>query len=273
MRGNGLITTVATLALLAMASTAIAALSFFDIVSDLPVVTGPPYPTACYRTVVAHETSGIFERDGQLALGIRRATDGAGQPLGTDLRASEDHAPGCDFGEDTHFDVTYCADPGGVVFPTEIAVDLLIELTSLGGRPGELVALHPALPITDPGRFFDVLLDGASAKILCHVEFSPGVGHELSFRAVVPEELTLTNAAVVIREQSLGDGQRADPTDVGSYFTANPEGFFNVRLRLEDGAGLEDLSPLLSLTLSGRFLGGTSPVEGTTWGAIKALYN
>ena len=273
MRGSGLITTVATLALLAMASTAVATPSFFDVVSDLEVVTGPPYPTACLRTDVAHEISGMFERDGQLALGVRRAAVGAGDPLGTDLMSVEGHVPGCDFTEDLHFDVTYCAGPDGAAFPAETAIALLIELTSLDGEPGRLLALHPELPIIDPRRFFDVFLDDSSTEFVCRVEFSRDAVHEISFRVDTPEGLHLADAAVVILEQSLEDGQRADPTNVGSYISANPDGFFDVRLRLESDAGFDDSLPLLSLTFSGHFLGGTSPVEATTWGAIKALYN
>jgi len=273
MRGSGLITTVATLALLAVASTTVAALSFFDVVSDLEVVTGPPYPTACHRTDVAHEISGTFERDGQLALGVRRAADGAGDPLGTNLRPIEDHVPGCDFAEDLHFNVTYCAGPDSAAFPAESVIWLLIELTSLDGEPGKLLALHPELPIVDPERFFDVFLDDSSVELVCHVEFNRRVEHEISLRVDTPEGLHLADAAVVILEQNLEDGQRADPTNVGSFFTANPDGFFDVRLRLESDAGFDDCLPLLSLTFNGHFLGGTSPVEATTWGAIKALYN
>lgn len=273
MRGSGLITTAVTLALLATATTAIAAVSSFDVISDLEVVTGPPYPTACYRTDVAHETSGVFERDGQLALVVIRTEDEAGLPLGTDLRADVDHVPECEFGEDTHFDITYCADPGGAAFPTESAIDLLIELTSFGRQPGKLIALHPELPITDPGRFFGTFVDDSSVEIVCRVEFSWGVEHELLLHGDMPEGLHLTDATVVILEQSLEGGQRADPTEVTSYFTSNPDGFFDVRFHIEGDAGFEDLSPLLSLTLSGRFLGRTSPVESTTWGAVKALYS
>ncbi len=273
MRGSGLITTVATLALLAMASTAVAALSFFAVISDLEVVTGPPYPTACHRTDVAHETSGTFEGDGQLALGVRRAVDGAGDPLGTDLRPLETHVPGSDFAEDSHFDVTYCAGPDGAAFPTEITINLLIELTAPDGEPGKLLALHPELPIVDPERFFDVFSDDSSVELVCHVEFGRGVVHEISLRADTPEGLRLADAAVVILEQNLEDGQRMDPTNVGSYFTAHPDAFFDVRLQLQSDAGFDDSLPLLSLSFSGQFLGGTSPVEATTWGAIKALYN
>ena len=272
MRGSGLIIAVATLALLAMASTAVAALSFFAIISDLEVVTGPPYPTACHRTDVAHETSGLFERDGQLAFGIRRAVDGAGDPLGTELRPLEGHVPGCDFIEDSHFDVTYRADPDGAAFPTESAINLLIELTSLDGKPGTLIALHPELPIVDPQRFFDVFSDDSSVELVCHVEFDRGVVHEISLRADTPEGLRFADATVVILEQDLEDGPRADPTNVGSYFSARPDGFFDVRLRLDSDAGFDDSLPVLSLTFSGQFFGGTSPVETTTWGAIKTLF-
>jgi hypothetical protein len=273
VRGSRLITTVAALALLAVASTAVAALSFFAVISDLEVVTGPPYPTACHRTYVAHEASGLFERDGQLALGVRRAADGAGDPLGTDLRPVDGHVPGCDFIEDSHFDVTYCAAPDGAAFPAESAISLLVELTSLEGEPGKLIALHPELPIVDPERFFDVLSDDSSVELVCHVEFGHGVVHEISLRADTPEGLHLADAAVVILEQHTEDGPRTDPTNVGSYLTAHPDSFFDVRLRLESDAGFDDSLPLLSLTFSGQFFGGTSPVEATTWGAIKALYN
>lgn len=273
MRSSGLMTTVATLALLAMASTAVAALSFFAIISDLEVVTGPPYPTACHRTDVAHETSGLFERDGQLALGIRRAADGAGNPLGTNLISVEGHVPGCDFIEDSRFDITYCAGSDGAAFPSESAIKLLIELTSLDGEPGKLIALHPELPIVDPERFFDVSSGDSSVEFVCRVEFSRGIVHEISLRADTPEGLLLADATVVILEQNLEDSQRTDPTNVGSYFTAHPDGFFDVRFRLESDAGFDDSLPLLSLTFSGHFLGGTSPVEATTWGAIKAFYN
>jgi hypothetical protein len=272
MRGNGLITTAATLALLVMASTAVAALSFFDVVSDLETVTGPPYPTACHRTDVAHETSGMFERDGRLALGIRGVVDGAGTPLGTNLAPLEDHVPGCDFMEDSHFDVTYCAGSDGAAFPTESAIGLLIELTSLDGRPGKLIALHPELPVVDPERFFDVFSGDSSVEFVCHVEFDRGVVHEISLRADTSEGLHLADAAVVILEQNLENELRADPANVGSYFSAHPDGFFDVRLRLERDADFDDSLPLLSLTFSGHFLGGTSPVETTTWGAIKTLF-
>ena len=273
MRGSGLITTAATLALLVMASTAVAALSFFDVISDLEVITGPPYPTACHRTDVAHETPDAFERDGQLALGVRTAADGAGDPLRTELRATGDHVPGCNFAEDSHFDVTYCAPPDGAASAAEGAVNLLIELTSLDGQPGKLVTLHPELPVADPERFFDVLSHDSSVELVCHVDFGHGVVHELTLRADAPEGLHLTRAAVVILEQKLEDDQRTDPTNVGSYIITNPDSFFDVRLRVEGDAAFDDLAPLLSLTFSGQFLGGTSPVEATTWGAIKALYN
>ena len=273
MRGSGLITTAVVLGLLFIAPPATAALSYFDLITQSEVVTGPPYPTVCHRADVAHEASGVFERDGQLALGVRRAADGTGLPLGTDLRALEDHVPGCDFTEDTHFDITYCAGPDGPALPTEGVVHLLIELTTSGGSPGRLIALHPELPIADHERFFDTFLDDSSVEIVCRVELSRGVVHELTLRADTPEGLHLTDAVVVILEQSLEEGDRTNPTEVVDYFTANPDGFFDVRLCLESDAGVEDLSPLLSLSFRGLFLGGTSPVESTTWGAIKALYN
>ncbi|MFH1690235.1 MAG: hypothetical protein ABIE42_08360 [Candidatus Eisenbacteria bacterium] len=273
MRAVALVTTALTLAILTIAAPAMAVVTFFDVISDSVAVAGPPYPTSCHRTDVAHEASGVFERDGQLALGVRSATDGAGSPLSIELRAGEAHVPGCNFEEDTHFDVIYCSDPDGAALPSESVVAVFIELTSFGGRRGKLVTLHPELPITDPGRFFDTHSGASSLEIVCRVEFDRGVQHELTLRGELPEGLSLTSTAIVIREQSLESGGRADPTVVDSYFTANPDGFFDIRLRLEGAACLDDLSTVLSLTFSGRFLGGTSPVEATTWGAIKALYD
>jgi hypothetical protein len=272
MRAVAFVIAAVTLLLLVPASPAIAVITFFDVISDSEVVAGPPYPTSCHRTDVAHESSGVFERDGQLALGVRKATDGAGGTLSMELRAGEAHVPGCNFEEDVHFDIVYCFDPDGTAYPSESAVAVLIELTSFGGRPGKLVALRPELPVTDPGRFFDTNSGGSSFEIDCLVEFNRGVLHELTLRGELPDGLSLTNTSTVIREQSLEDGGRADPTLVDSYFTANPDGFFDVRLRLEGEAGFEDLSTILSLTFSGRFLGGTSPAKATTWGAIKAMF-
>ena len=272
MRAVALVIAAVTLLLLVPASPAIAVITFFDVISDSEVVAGPPYPTSCHRTDVAHESSGVFERDGQLALGVRKATDGAGGTLSMELRAGEAHVPGCNFEEDIHFDIVYCFDPDGAAYPSESAVAVLIELTSFGGRPGKLVALRPELPVTDPGRFFDMNWGGSSLEIVCRVEFGRGVVHELTLSGELSEELSLMSAAVVVREQSLASGGRVDPTLVDSYFTANPDAFFDIRVRLEGEAGFEDSSTVLSLNLSGRFLGGTSPVEATTWGAVKAIF-
>jgi len=73
MRGTLHIAAAAALALLVAAAPSGAILSFFDVVSDSEVIAGPPYPTACHRANVAHEVNGAFERDGQLAIGVRRA--------------------------------------------------------------------------------------------------------------------------------------------------------------------------------------------------------
>jgi hypothetical protein len=272
MRNIGAIGTAVTVVLLFLVSPAMAVITFFDVISDSEVVAGPPYPTTCHRTDVAHESSGVFERDGQLAIGVRKATDCAGSALGMELLTGDCHVPGCDFEEDTYFDVVYDLDPGGAVFPAQSAITLLLELTSFGGRPGRLLTLHPELPVTDPGRFFDMNWGGSSLEIVCRVEFGRGVLHELTLSGELSEELSLMNAAVVVREQSLESAGRTDPTLVDSYFTANPDAFFDIRVRLEGEAGFEDSSTVLSLNLSGRFLGGTSPVETTSWGAIKAMF-
>ncbi len=272
MRSIAAIGTVATMILTFMASPAMAVLSFFDVISDSEVIAGPPYPTSCHRTDVAHESSGLFERDGQLALGVRRATDCAGGILSMELRADECHAPGCGFEESTHFDVVYYGDPGGAAGPSQSAVSFMVELTSLRGLPGKLIALHPELPVTDPGRFFDSYWDRSSLALVCQVEFDHGVRHELTLYAELPPGLGLTRTTVAIREHTIESGGRVDPTLVNSFFSANPDGFFDVKFRLEGDAGFEDSSTVLSLTFSGRFLGGTSPVEATTWGAIKSHY-
>ena len=255
-----------------VASPALAAMSYFDVVSELEVVAGPPYPTTCHRTDVAHENSGVFERDGQLALGVRRAIDSEGNHIATDLRPFGEHAPGEDFGDHKHFEVLYCADPDGPGFPPESTIALLMELTAFGGRPGKLVTLHPELHVTDPGRFFEVSEGPSSVDIVCQVVFGRGILHELTLQADLPDEMLLTGARLTVREQSLESVPRSDPLEMDSYFSAAPDAFFDLRLSVGCVAYVEDHAPVVSLTFSGRFMGGTSPVEDTTWGAIKALY-
>ena len=65
----------------------------------------------------------------------------------------------------------------------------------------------------------------------------------------------------------------ADPTEAGTYFTARPDAVFDIDLGLDGGPDFDEMETLMSITVSGRFLGGVSPAEATTWGAIKALYD
>lgn len=272
MRAAGVVGTAAMIVLLAVASPAMAVTSFFDVVSDTDIVAGPPYPTACHRTDVAHESSGVFERDGQLALGIRRAADGEGNHIGSDLRPCGEQALNEEFWEHTHFDLMYCPDPDGNPCPEEKTVTFLVELTAFGGRPGKLIALHPEVHVTDPLRFFDSFSTAQSLNVVCQVEFDRGVLHELTLHADLPEGTTLSGARLTVREQTLESSGRADVDLVDSYFTANPDACFDVRLSVEGGTHPDDVEPIMSLTFSGRFLGGISPVEDMTWGAIKAIF-
>lgn len=271
MRGMWHIAATAALTLL-VATPSGAVLSFFDIVSDSEVVAGPPYPTVCHRTDVAHEASGAFERDGQLAVGVRRAVDGDGNYIGIDLRASGVHASGSGFWESSCFDAMYCPGPGGGHLANESRLDVLVELTADDDTPGRLVALFPEFDVRDPLRYFDIHLHSSSAELLCLVEFDRGVRHKLTFLAELPPTMGLTSATVEILPQTLG-GRRADPTEVASYFTARPDAIFDVRMQLKGDSGFDEPLPLMSVTVSGQFIGGISPVEETSWGAVKALFS
>jgi len=273
MRGFGHTAAMSALALLTTAAPSVAALSFFDVITESEIVAGPPYPTDCHRAYVAHETSGEFECDGQLAIGIRRATDGYGNHIDTGLVVGGDHPSGAGFQQNSCFDAMFHPPQQGGALPEGSGLSFLLELTADGEAPGRLVAIHPDRHVRDPLRYFDLYVTGWSAEILCLVEFGRGVGHELTFLAELPQTVELTAARVRILPQTLSGSRRVDPTEAGTYFTARPDAVFDIDLELDGGPDLDEAEPLMSITVSGRFLGGVSPVEATTWGAIKALYD
>jgi hypothetical protein len=216
--------------------------------------------------------SGVFERDGQIALAVRSATDAGGLPIGTDLLATGGDPPGDGFSDHSTFSARYSEAPPGAGISSDASLELLFELTSPDGRPGRLVTLFPALPWSDPHRYFDVRTDGARAEIMCRVEFERGCEHELELQGEVPEDLTLTGATVALREPGTGGARRTRPREETGFFSTHPDGFFDVRFHVAGEEAFADQSELLSLTLTGRFVGGVSPVESMTWGAVRALY-
>ena len=271
MRCTGLIATVVAISI--AASPAAAVLSYFENVSEHDVVTGPPYPTLCHRADVAHEAYAAFERDGQLALGIRRALDTAGDVLCMDLDAVAGQAPVDGFNDNAAFELRYDPNPEGTRATRELRVVLLAELTAAGGRPGKLKTLHAEFPVLDPTRFFDVHVSGVSAELTCQVEFDHGIMHELTLLAELPPGVLATDARVIIREQSLESGRNGRQVLVDGFFSGSPDANFDVVLTLECDENLCEPELLASLTFSGRFLGGLSPVEATSWGAIKSHYS
>ena len=273
MRGFGHTAAMSALALLTTAAPSVAALSFFDVITESEVVAGPPYPTDCHRAYVAHETSGEFECDGQLAIGIRRATDGDGNYIDTGLLVGGDHPPGAGFQQNSCFDAMFHPPQQGGALPEGSGFSFLLELTTDGVAPGRLVAIHPDRHVRDPLRYFEFCVTGWSAEILCLVEFGRGVRHELTFLAELPQTVGLTAARVKILPQTPGAGRRTDPTEPRTYFTARPDAAFDLAFSLDGGPDFDETEPLMSITVSGRFLGGVSPAEATTWGAIKALFD
>lgn len=272
MRAAAVLTLTTVLSLAATSSPATAVLSYFDVISDGEIITGPPYPTACHRADVAHEAMGVFERDGQAALGVRRARDSAGRDIGVDLRAV-DLGSGDGFWATTCFEFMHRGGAEGPALSPESRIDLMVELTDHDGRPGKLVVLHPERHVVDPERYFDVSLNGTSLELLCRVDLGGGIVHELSLLAELPPGLTLADSEVAILEQRIESGDRSEPTLAETYFSGTPDGLFDVRLLLATDSSFDGLLPMVSLTVSGRFLGGMSPVRETTWGAVKALYN
>jgi len=250
-----------------------AVLSFFDVISDSEIIAGPPYPTSCHRAYLAHETSGDFECDGQLAIGIRRAADGDGNHIETELLAGGDHASGSGFWENSCFEAMFHPPTDGGALTEGSELSFLLELTADGEAPGKLVAIHPERHVRDPLRYFELHVTGWSVEILCLVELGRGVRHELTFLAELPQAADLTEARVEILPQTLREEGRADPTEPGGYFTARPDAVFDIALRLDGDPDFDETAPLMSVTVSGRFLGGASSVEATTWGAVKALFD
>jgi hypothetical protein len=116
-------------------------------------------------------------------------------------------------------------------------------------------------------------MDGERAEITCRVEFDRGCEHELELLGEVPEGLTLTGVTVALGEPDTGGSRRTHPREETDFFTTHPDGLFDVLFHVAGVEGLDDQSELLSLTFNGRFIGGVSPVESTTWGAVKALYD
>jgi len=270
MRCIGMIAALA--AVLLAATPAAAANSYFEITSAGEVVSGPPYPTVWHGADVAHEANTNYERDGRLALGIRRAFDGVGDVPCLDLKCLEDSPPGGGFDVSTGFELRYDADREGDGATDEFRVVLMAELYAAGGRPGRLAVFDDSVPIVDPGRYFDAHVSGVSAEFTGCVQFDRGIKHELSFLIEVPTGVTLTEARVIVREQTLDSARSGSPELITSYFVDNPEARFDVVLTLTVDDSLCDPELLAALTLSGRFLGGSSPVQETTWGGIKARY-
>jgi hypothetical protein len=269
MRGFRL-TAAAAAALLLSAGPAAAALSFFDLVSGGEAIAGPPYPTTCHRADVAHAASGIYERDGELAIGVQHALRTEGGHIGVVLRASDNDSTGHSFCENTGFTAVLARDEEPP--PMDIRLTFLLELRGADGTPGTLVALQADRHVCDPLRYFGVHEHGCSAEVLCQVEFARGVRHELRFRAELPSGVALTDVSLGVLPHRVSLDGRSDAAVAETYFTARPNALFVVRLGFVDDSGVDRSELVTSMTVSGRFLGGTSPVEPESWGAIKSLF-
>jgi hypothetical protein len=246
--------------------------SFFETVSEHEVVGGPPYPTACHLTDVAHEAYATFERDGQLALAIASALDESGA-ASLELRWAGGPTPGGGFQSDTSFDLWY--DPAGEGERTgsTVLADLNGTLEAASGSAGKLDALHAELPLADPLRYFEVCVTDVSAEFTCRVDLSHGVVHELTLLAEVPADVSVAGARVAIRPQTIEDNRHGQPTLADSYFSSQPDADFDTILILKTDEDDVEAQLLATITITGRYLGGTSPVERTSWGKIKTLYD
>jgi hypothetical protein len=271
MRCTGFVAVV--VCVLLSASTAAAAFSYFDNVSDFSVVAGPPYPTACHLTDVAHEVSSAFECDGRLSIAVERAFKASGATVRLDLRCLDDEPHGGGFAEDTALELTY--DPGYESERTAstLRVDLHSVLTATCGHACTLEALRPELLPADPARYFDVIQTGVSAEVTCRVGFDRGVTHELTLLVETPGGVTLEDVGVFIRPQTLSGQRHGQPSPADSYFTSAPHADFDTALVFETEVQSDEDWPLATLTFSGRFIGGSSPADATSWGKIKSLYS
>jgi hypothetical protein len=272
MRGLSLTAAIAAILLAAPPQSALAVPSFFDIITGTEVITGPPYPTACHRAQVAHQSAGVFEHDGSLALGIRRAADGMGAPIGVDLVPLGGEPSSRGFADNTSFEARFRSDRSSTA-AADANLRLLFELTGVDGQPGRLLTLHSDIPFPDPGRFFSLTCNDSWMEITCLVQFACGVEHELEIVVELPMGLMLSDNSVDVTRRATGHDGRTDPQEEHEFFTAHPEALFVVGLRVSGDQPFANQSPLFTLTLTGRFLGGPSPVEARTWGAIKALYD
>jgi hypothetical protein len=270
MRCTGL--TAVVLLVLMVAATATAVLSYFENVSDQMVVAGPPYPTEYHLTDVAHEASQAFERDGQLSLDIARALGASGAIVSVDLQCMCDQRPDDGFHENTSFELKYYPEPGSERTPTVLRVDLHSILTAVSGRRGTLDALHPDLPPADPSRYFDVVMTEMSAELTCRVRFDRGITHELTLLVEASAGVTLPDALVTVRPETIAGARCGQPSLADTYFTSHPGADFETTLIVETVGDVQGDQPLATLTYTGRFLGGSSPVEASSWGEIKSLY-
>lgn len=243
--------------LVATASVAMAVDSFFDIWTDLSVFRGPPYPTTVHQGDIAHMAAAGPTLDGHEGVALVQCHNAASLvDIPTLFGAGDNGGAAGNYGVDSFFDILYdaAADSGGCEFCVDSFFDVCYSITTDTGGPGTLVPVSPQFPLGDPRRFFDVFSVDSFFDITYRIEFGNGLLHEVQLHGTVPAGLRLTNVQVM----------PPDPFSVDS--------FFDVLVDITQDTPPDYNNPVLSIHQTGLFLGGTVPVDETTWGGVKALY-
>jgi hypothetical protein len=243
----------------------------FDLLTEGPVVSGPPYPTVPHRIEVAHVEPLSTEADGEMRLRLELALVEEQGVIPARLRITEQE--GNEDGTASSLDVRVsCPDEiGANSLPGRAVLRLQAELLSRGSTPARLLAVRPELPVTDPLRFFDVATSPDSLRITFLIEFLPGIRHGLTLAGRSGPSLSVSDVDISVIDRVSDCRADVDRRLEGSFFLETADAVFDLTVTLEGEAGGSP-NAMVALTARGDFLSGPSCVESSSWGRVKSSF-
>ena len=250
-------------ALVALPLGAQAAISWFDIFTEVAQVS-PPYPGGALEVAVGSSVGGqLLTISGTHFMQLKQCVSGTGSALPTKISCSSSAGTGGSWAAESFFDITYRASVGGPDFAVDSFFDVFCDYAALSGSPeASLVPLHPELPPDDVARYFDISHSGSFFDIFFDVAFSPNEHHRLHLHGECSSLLSVADVSITPTCSS-GACRTVFIMQIAVHTNA-------ATCCLDDDSDGDGL--IMRITQTGDALGDPVAGETASWGDVKSLY-